>query len=149
MPERTSAGTTGTTGAAGPTGLGRLLVGLYALFAMAATSRAAVQIATRFDEAPLAYLLSALAAVVYLVATVALARGGPTWHRVAQSSCAFELVGVLMVGTLSLLAPQDFPDATVWSVYGRGYLFIPLVLPVLGLVYLRRAPSRARPGRAP
>ena len=119
-------------------GPGRLLVAVYALFALAAASRAAVQLITKFDEAPLAYLLSALAAVVYIVATVALARSGPRWRRIALLTCSFELLGVLAVGTLSLFDREAFPDATVWSVYGRGYVFIPLVLPLLGLSWLRR-----------
>jgi len=125
-------------------GPGRLLVAVYALFALAAGSRAAVQLGTKFDEAPLAYLLSALAAIVYLVATVALARRGPGWRRVALLTCSFELVGVLAVGTLSLFDREAFPDATVWSVYGRGYVFIPLVLPMIGLYWLRRHPESAR-----
>jgi hypothetical protein len=119
-------------------GPGRLLVAVYALFALAAGSRAAVQLSTKFDEAPLAYLLSALAAIVYVVATLALARRGGRWRRIALATCSFELVGVLVVGTLSLFAKDDFPDATVWSVYGRGYGFIPLVLPMIGLYWLRR-----------
>ena len=124
------------------TGGARLLVAVYALFAVAATSRAAVQISTKFSEAPLAYLLSALAAAVYVVATVAIARRTPGWHRVAVGAVTFELVGVLTVGTLSLFDSEAFPDATVWSVYGRGYLFVPLVLPVAGLWYLLRHPVR-------
>ena len=48
-------------------GFGRVLVAVYGLFALAATARSAVQIATKFHEAPLAYLLSAFAAVVYVV----------------------------------------------------------------------------------
>jgi hypothetical protein len=119
-------------------GPGRLLIAVYALFAVAAASRSAVQLMTRFDEAPLAYLLSALAALVYIVATAALARATPASRRVALAACTFELAGVLAVGTLTVLDPGDFPDATVWSVYGRGYLFIPVVLPVLGLLWLRR-----------
>ena len=120
-------------------GPGRLLVAVYAVFALAATSRAAVQIATRFDQAPLAYALSALAAGVYVLATVGLARSGSAARRIALAAISVELVGVLVVGTISLARPGDFPDATVWSAYGRGYLFIPLVLPVLGLAWLRRA----------
>ena len=119
-------------------GPGRLLVAVYAIFALAATSRAAVQIATKFHQAPQAYLLSALAGVVYVVATVALARPGPAWRWIAMVTVSFELAGVLTVGTLSLLDRADFPDATVWSVYGEGYGFVPLVLPVLGLYWLRR-----------
>ena len=121
---------------------GRVLVAVYGVFALAAGARAAVQLSTRFAEAPVAYLLSALAAVVYVVATVALARGG---RRVALVAITVELVGVLVVGTLSLADRAAFPDETVWSAYGRGYLFIPLVLPVVGLLYLRRTarvPSR-------
>ena len=120
-------------------GPGRVLVAVYGVFALAAGARAAVQLSTRFGEAPVAYLLSALAAVVYVVATVALARGG---GRTALAAITVELVGVLVIGTLSLLDPTAFPDETVWSAYGRGYLFIPLVLPVVGLLYLRRQSRR-------
>jgi hypothetical protein len=118
-------------------GPGRVLVALYGVFALAAGARAAVQIATQFDEAPLAYLLSALAAVVYVVATVGLARGGRGGRRAAVAACSVELAGVLVVGTLSLADAAAFPDDTVWSGYGQGYGFIPLVLPVLGLLWLR------------
>jgi hypothetical protein len=110
---------------------------LYALFALAAGARAAVQIATRLAEAPLAYLLSAAAAVIYLLATVGLVRGGQGGRQLALVCCTIELVGVLAVGAASLVAPEAFPDATVWSGFGRGYGFVPLVLPVLGLLWLR------------
>jgi hypothetical protein len=123
------------------TGPGRVLVAVYAVFALAATSRAAVQLATDFAEAPLAYLLSAFSAVVYVVATVALATSRPWSRPLALAACSVELVGVLVIGTASLVFPQDFPRATVWSGYGSGYLFIPLVLPVIGLWWLRRTRS--------
>ena len=119
-------------------GPGRVLVAVYGVFALAATARAGFQIATKLSEAPLAYLLSALSAVVYVAATFALARGGRLARRVAWTACSVELVGVLAVGTLSVLSPQDFPQATVWSVFGQGYGYVPLVLPVLGLLWLRR-----------
>ncbi len=116
-------------------GPGRLLIAVYVVFAVSAGARAAVQIGTKFGEAPVAYLLSALAAAVYVVATVALARGG---RRVALAAITVELVGVLAVGVLSLTDRAAFPDETVWSAFGRGYVFLPLVLPVLGLLWLRR-----------
>ncbi|SCL66433.1 hypothetical protein GA0070606_4325 [Micromonospora citrea] len=119
-------------------GPGRLLIAVYLLFAIAATSRAGLQIATKFDEAPVAYLLSALAAAIYIVAAVGLARAGATGRRVALACCAVELVGVLGVGVLSLADPELFPDETVWSGFGSGYGYIPLVLPALGLLWLWR-----------
>ncbi|OLT46377.1 hypothetical protein BJF85_17300 [Saccharomonospora sp. CUA-673] len=133
MPESTQTERPAT--ASGP---GRVLIAIYAIFAIAATSRAAVQIATRFDEAPVPYALSAFAAVVYLIATFALARTGRSWWIVALVACSIELAGVLIVGTLSVLDRAAFPDAAVWSNFGMGYLFIPLVLPVIGLLWLRR-----------
>lgn len=123
----------------------RALVLTYAIFALSAGGRSSYQIATRWGEAPLAYSLSALAAALYLVAAVALARRGRRATRVARAICAVELAGVLVVGLASLVAPDAFPDATVWSRFGIGYAFVPLVLPVLGLTWLARR-DRPRPG---
>jgi hypothetical protein len=150
MSEPTASGTESTR-----TGPGRLLVAVYGLFALSASARAAVQIATKFHHAPVAYLLSAFAAVVYIVATVTLTVGSPTARRIALLSCSIELAGVLAVGTWSLADPATFPDATVWSGYGSGYGYVPLVLPVFGLLWLRRwarkpgAPSAFRSGKSP
>jgi len=126
------------------TGPGRVLVAVYAIFALSATARAAVQIATKFSHAPVAYLLSALAAVVYIIATVTLANGSRTARRIAILSCSVELIGVLAVGTWSLADRATFPDATVWSGYGSGYGYVPLVLPVFGLLWLRYWSVRSR-----
>jgi hypothetical protein len=134
-----------TEGRRTATGPGRILVAVYAIFALAATSRAAVQISTKFHEAPLAYVLSALAAVIYIVATVALARSGSVSWRVALGCLTVELAGVLVIGTLSVFDKQAFPDATVWSGYGEGYGFIPLVLPIIGLLWLRRTARVSSP----
>lgn len=120
------------------TGPGRLLVAVYGVFALAATARGSYQLATRFDEASLAYGLSVFAGVIYLVAAVGLARAGRTSRMVALISCSFEMVGVLVVGAASVFLPDVFPDDTVWSGFGSGYLFIPLVLPVLGLWWILR-----------
>ena len=124
-------------------GPGRVLIALYGLFALAAGARAGVQIATKFDEAPVAYILSAAAAAIYLVAMVGLIRGGPGGRRLALVCCSVELAGVLVVGTASLVARDAFPDETVWSGYGRGYGFVPLALPVLGLLWLRASSPSA------
>jgi len=112
-------------------------VAVYGLFALAATSRSAVQLTTDFSQAPLAYLLSALAALVYVVATVSLARGDLTSRRLATVAISIELVGVLVVGAASLLLPDSFPKATVWTSFGSGYGFVPLILPFVGLWWLR------------
>jgi hypothetical protein len=128
-------------------GPGRVLLLVYGVFALSASVRAGYQLLTKFSHAPVAYLLSALAAAIYVVATIALARGGPVAWRVAVVACSVELVGVLAVGTWSLLQPGEFPEPTVWSGYGRGYGFVPLVLPVLGLWWLLHVRADAEGGR--
>ncbi|MFF3986996.1 hypothetical protein [Streptomyces sp. NPDC001601] len=119
-------------------GPGTLLVWFYGVMVVGAVSRSAYQIATEFDRAPLAYSLSAVAGVVYAFITYTLVRGGETARRVAQVCCAAELAGVLVVGTWTLVDSSAFPDATVWSDYGMGYVFIPVLLPISALYWLRK-----------
>jgi len=117
-------------------GLGRIIVMVYAVFALSALARSLYQILTQFEVAPLAYLLSAFAALVYVVATFSLARTGARAWAVAVAAVSVELAGVVGVGLLTVLDPQLFADATVWSRFGAGYGYVPLVLPVLGLAWL-------------
>jgi hypothetical protein len=126
-------------------GPGVVLVVVYGVLALAATGRSVLQITEYFSRAPLAYLLSAFAAVVYVLATWCLARGG-RWVRVGVVACTVELVGVLAVGVASYVVPEAFPDKTVWSHFGQGYGYVPLVLPVLGLLWFRRVERLARAG---
>lgn len=121
-------------------GAGRLLIAVYAVFAVSATARATYQLATKFNDAPIAYSLSALAALVYILATISLARAGQ--QTLARYTIWFELVGVVAVGTLSIVAPQDFAHPSVWSNFGMGYGFIPLVLPIVGLLWLKKVGNK-------
>lgn len=124
-------------------GFGRVLIATYVLFAVAAGARASWQIATDFAAAPTAYALSAFAAAVYLLAAAGMLRRGRGSHGFAAACCTVELAGVLVVGTLSLTWSRHFPEDTVWSHFGSGYGFVPLVLPVVGLAWLRHVYRRA------
>jgi hypothetical protein len=116
-------------------GWARSLTAAYAFMALAAGARSSVQIATEFDAAPLAFTLSAVSAAIYLIAAIALRRDGGRWWLVGTAACTIELLGVLAIGTWSLLDPSRFPAATVWSGFGSGYACFPLALPLLGLLY--------------
>jgi hypothetical protein len=135
VPEQ-SPSSTRPADAALSTGFGRLLLFVYGVFALSASARALVQISTHFSEAPVAYLLSAFAGLVYIAATVGLAIGGRRGRQIALTSCSVELIGVLVVGSLSIADKVAFPDATVWSRFGSGYGYVPLVLPFFGLWWI-------------
>ncbi|HET6562932.1 MAG TPA: hypothetical protein VFG72_13735 [Marmoricola sp.] len=128
-------------------GPGRVLVAVYAVFAISAIGRSSVQLLTKADEAPVPYALSGLAALVYVAATLGLAEAVPWSRGVAWTAVAVELAGVLTVGTVSVLRPEWFPDATVWSTFGQGYGYLPVVLPVLGVAWLLSRRSRPAPPR--
>lgn len=117
-------------------GWGRALILVYGVFAFSALGRSSTQLVQKADEAPLAYGLSAFAAVVYAVATFCLARPGRRTTPVAWAAVLVELLGILVVGALSVLEPELFPDDTVWSRFGSGYGWVPAVLPLLGLAWL-------------
>lgn len=125
-------------------GPGRILVAVYGVFAVAATGRSLVQLGVDAGKAPLAYSLSLLAAVVYLAATTCLLLGGRRAWAVAVAACSIEAAGVLVVGTLSYVATDLFPDKTVWSHFGQGYGFLPLLLPFAGLAWLRHTSPSPR-----
>ena len=124
-------------------GVSTLIVALYGVLAFAATGRASYELIAKFDKAPLAYSLSAASALIYIVATVALAKHSKVSKRVALVTIGFELLGVLVVGTLSIFAPEVFPHSTVWSWYGISYGWFPLIMPIVGLLWLRKQKQRA------
>ena len=72
----------------------------------------------------------------------ATARARAVFHLAAQVAVTTSLVDpaadfdVNLRGTLTVLDPELFPDQTVWSAYGAGYGWLPLVLPFLGLAWL-------------
>lgn len=122
-------------------GVGRLLIAAYGVFAISASARAGFQLLTKISDAPIAYSLSALSAAVYVLATLALAKSGPGWRRIAWITVVFEFVGVIAVGALSFSLPSLFDHPTVWSNFGAGYGYVPTLLPVLAIIWLLRKPS--------
>lgn len=121
-------------------GVGRVLIAVYAVFAISASARAMYQLLRKFDEAPLAYSLSAAAALIYILATVALAKS--KLQKLAIITIAFELLGVVAVGILSYTHPELFAHPSVWSKFGQGYGYVPLALPILGLLWLRKQSAK-------
>ena len=115
------------------------LVLAYAILGLAATGRSVVQIGTKFDEAPLPYGLSGASAIIYVIIAIALWRGART---LALIGTVVELVGVLTVGAWGYLQPDLWPAHTVWSGFGSGYGWVPVVLPVVALTLLVRERRR-------
>lgn len=112
------------------------LIVAYAVLALAALGRSSYQISTKFADAPLAYSISAVSAVLYAVIAFALWKG---MRRLALIGTSIELAGVLIVGTLGYIESSWWPDETVWTGYGSAYGWVPLALPLLALWALVRS----------
>jgi hypothetical protein len=126
------------------TRFGRVLVFVYGVFALSASARAIEQLATHASKAPVAYSLSLFSGIVYVLATYAL---GSNRRRLAVVTVLVELVGVLVVGaTHSSSVPLE--KQSVWTGFGSGYGYVPLVLPVVGLWWLWHTRPDARRARA-
>jgi hypothetical protein len=76
------------------------------------------------------------------MATIALAKSAPVWSKIAWIAVSVELLGVVAVGVLSFTHPELFAHPSVWSKFGQGYGYIPLILPILGLLWLRRSGAK-------
>jgi len=86
-------------------------------------------------------VLSGVAALCYLLATVGfVVRRRWAW-RLSVSMLVFELTMVLLVGTLSYIIP-DTIGHTVWAHFGADYGFFPLIQPILGLAWLFHRETR-------
>jgi hypothetical protein len=114
------------------------LLAAYSILALAAVGRSTYEVVAKFDEAPIAYTFSVIAAAVYLIACWAIWRGDALGIKVGKIACTFELIGVLVIGTLTTLGDSAFDVGTVWSYYGRDYGWLPLVVPALALWWLYR-----------
>lgn len=119
-------------------GFRTVLVVVYSIFAISATARSMVQILRDFDKAPVAYSLSLFAALTYVLLAILMSRQNPP-RLFTLIVVAIELSGVVLVGILSLSMPNLFPDATVWSLFGVGYGFAPLLLPLIAAITILKS----------
>jgi hypothetical protein len=121
---------------------GVILAVSYPVLALSAGVRAFYQLFLKVDVTYyLPAILSGIAAVCYLLATVGfVVRKRWAW-RLSVSMLVFELVMVLVVGALSYIIP-DTIGRTVWGRFGADYGFFPLIQPLLGLAWLFHRQTR-------
>lgn len=121
---------------------GVILAVSYPVLALSAGVRSIYQLFLK--EGVVNYLpavLSGVAAVCYLLATIGfVVRKRWAW-RLSVSMLAFELAMVLLVGTLSFVIP-DTIGRTVWGQFGADYGYFPLIQPILGLAWLFHRETR-------
>lgn len=121
---------------------GVILAISYPVLALSAGVRAAYQLFFKEDVANyLPAILSGIAAICYLLATVGFVVRKKWAWRLSVSMLLFELAMVLIVGTLSFVIPEAI-GRTVWGRFGADYGFFPLIQPLLGLAWLFHRETR-------
>lgn len=121
---------------------GTILGVSYPVLALSTGVRAVYQLF--FKEGVTDYVgptLTAVAALVYIVATIGFGyRRNWSWY-LSVVALLFEVALVVIVGGLSLSRPESFAN-TSWRYFGIDYAFFPLIQPFLGLVWLSRPEVR-------
>jgi hypothetical protein len=116
--------------------IGYVLAVSYPLLALSTGVRALYQMFFKAGvENYLPVYLSALAAALYLVATIGFAyRRRWTWW-LSVIALSVESLLTVAVGVWSFVDPE-FIGRTVWRHFGEDYGFFPLFQPLLGLIWL-------------
>lgn len=123
----------------------------YPVLAISTGARALYQLLLK--EGVTNYLgpaLTAVAAVLYLVAAIGFAKRRRWAWRLSVGALGLETTLTIIVGGLSFVIP-DVIGNTAWHHFGADYAFFPLVQPILGLVWLLHPETRRAYGvsRAP
>lgn len=114
----------------------------YPVLAISTGARALYQLLLK--EGVTNYLgpsLTALAALLYIVAAIGFARRQAWAWKLSVGALGIETLFTFVVGALSLIIPDVIGD-TAWRHFGADYAFFPLVQPILGLVWLLHPETR-------
>lgn len=123
-------------------GLGRIVMALFWFFGVITTIPAVVSL-IRDQQDPLGpRLVAVLAGIVYLLAAIGITHNGHRMRLLAWGSMAAALVGPLVVGLLGLGMARSSPVVSAWADFGAFYWYFPLLLPLIGLVWLWRSDPR-------
>jgi hypothetical protein len=107
-------------------------VALYGFWSVAVLSRAVSQYLTH-PAVGIPTHISLLAGLIYVAITVC------AWHgllRPVRIGLWIEVVGVVVVSIAEEFRP--LPYVSAWSNYGAGYLWLPIILPIAGLILAYR-----------
>ncbi len=113
----------------------------YGLWAVSALGRALYQYIVRRPPDLTPTHISAFVGALYLLIIIGLRRRSPRAWWATLALLGIELAGVLLVGTVDVVW-RPFPYASVWSGYGAGYFYMPLILPIAGLWWLLQRETR-------
>lgn len=117
-------------------GLGRIVMAIFWLFG-AWTLIVSIRSLIGIGGEPLGpALVSLLAALIYLTAAIALTHNGRRMRMVGWASVGISLAGPILTGLLGVGTSEVSAEFSPWSRFGEYYYYLPLVIPVIGLVWL-------------
>lgn len=123
-------------------GLGRIVMVLFWLFGLLTAVPALVALIRATDTPIGPRLIAVLAGLVYLVIAVGITHNGRKMRFIAWAATTVALVGSLITGLFELGTDHAAAVTSAWSRFGADYWYVPLVLPLIGFVWLWRSDPR-------
>lgn len=117
-------------------GLGRIVLAVYWIFGLVTSAIAVVDLVNHGQGALGPRFVSLLGGLVYLVAAAALTHNGRRMRVVGWSCVVVELLGPIIVGLVGLGIPEVSGARSVWADFGADFWYLPIAIPVVGLVWL-------------
>ena len=117
-------------------GLGRVVMVIFWAFGVWTTANAIIDL-FHLDDEPLGPALTALlAGLVYLLAALGITHNGKRMRILGWTTVTLELIGPLMVGMMSVGISQLSVSRSAWANCGADYYYLPLIIPIIGLIWL-------------
>ena len=118
-------------------GLGRVVMALFWVMAVVSVLSGTWYL-IRESAVPIGpRLIAFLAGFVYLAVALGLTHNGRKMRLVAGGGLIISLVAPIIMGLLELGMPATLPSVpSPWANFGADYYYLPLILSVVGLVWM-------------
>lgn len=117
-------------------GWGRIIIAALWIFAAVVTYTAIADFFTLSSHALGPRLVSVIAALGYIVAAVSLTHNGRRMRVLAWTAIGFEITGVIVTGLIGMEVKEIGEIRNIWANFGAQYGFLPMLVPLVSLVWL-------------
>ncbi len=123
-------------------GLGRIVMAIFWIFGLLTTVPAVIDLIRDVNSPIGPRLVAVLAGAIYLVIAVGITHNGRKMRLISWAAMIAAFVGPYIMGLFELGVEPVSEVSSAWSHFGAQYWYVPLVLPLVGFVWMWRSNPR-------